>query len=244
MTEYDDMDWLYEVLYAGFNENDLEKQFIDEYAYLLEPGISILDASCGNGIQAVALAKKGFDISASDISERMIELTKKRATKSKVKINTFVSDWKNLQNLNEKYDLIFCYGNSISHSMSKNDRIENIEALKRCLTRNGKIIIETRNWDLMTDQKYTIYNEREYCRKKYLPIYIWEKVEIGQKCTVMVIFVESSNGNFRTYEKELSFNPFLHKDIIDEANKLGLQVINDNFKNNLGNYSIVFEIKK
>lgn len=77
--QYNSLSYFYNVLYAGFESTFLEEIFIDEHQQILsnlKPNAKILDASCGNGIQATALAKEGFNITATDISEDMLELAK------------------------------------------------------------------------------------------------------------------------------------------------------------------------
>ena len=60
---------------------------------IIQKGNKIHDASCGNGIKTVSLAKEGYRISASDISEKMVALTNTRAKTANVKIEIFVSSW-------------------------------------------------------------------------------------------------------------------------------------------------------
>jgi glycine/sarcosine N-methyltransferase len=239
MTEYDDMDWLYDVLYASFDEQLLEDLFIEEYQSYLLKDIKILDASCGNGVQTAALAQRGYNVEASDISKNMVSLTNERLKKRELHIKTFVSSWKELPKRKDKYDLIFCYGNSISHSLNKEERINNLEALGNCLRNKGKIIIETRNWDKIHKLRYTIYEERTYKGKSYIPIYIWDNMDFEKCSNVQIIFIENDYGKMKTYEKILTFMPFKHTDIVKEAHELGFTVIEDNYSIERDNYCFV-----
>lgn len=54
----------------------------------------VLDLGCGSGRHSIEMAKKGFDVSAIDISVKAIELAKKWAKVEELKINFFVSDFR------------------------------------------------------------------------------------------------------------------------------------------------------
>jgi len=47
---------------------------------------TILDCACGTGIQAIGLAQKGYKVSASDISRKMVRILKRKATNKGLKI--------------------------------------------------------------------------------------------------------------------------------------------------------------
>ncbi|MEA3357024.1 MAG: class I SAM-dependent methyltransferase [Patescibacteria group bacterium] len=66
-----------------------------------------LDLGTGTGSKAIQLAKRGFDVTAVDISETAISYAKEQAQKEKVEINFIVADVTDLSILgNQKFDLI------------------------------------------------------------------------------------------------------------------------------------------
>ncbi len=71
--------------------------------------IKVLDIGCGEGKDAVFLAKQGYSVSAFDITENGIRKTKALAEKEGVEINAFIADINDL-NLTEKYDIIYSTG--------------------------------------------------------------------------------------------------------------------------------------
>lgn len=52
----------------------------------------ILEIGCGEGSNAVFLAKNGYEVSALDLSKTAVEKTKKLADKCEVQISTFIAD--------------------------------------------------------------------------------------------------------------------------------------------------------
>lgn len=67
---------------------------------------TVLDLGCGWGVVAVILAdqRKDIEMTATDISQRAVDYTKKNAKKHKLKINVFQSDL--FKNNEATYDLI------------------------------------------------------------------------------------------------------------------------------------------
>jgi len=67
-------------------------KFLLDYLKLLPQGAKILDIACGEGRNAVALAEKGYAVTAIDSSDVALERANEFAKKSKVKINFISKD--------------------------------------------------------------------------------------------------------------------------------------------------------
>ncbi|MBP3446956.1 MAG: methyltransferase domain-containing protein [Clostridia bacterium] len=83
---------------------------ITEFENLFDKNGVILDVGCGDGKNAVYLARQGFEnIDAFDLSEAAIEKLKRISNKEKLKINAQV---KSLQEFNfeKQYDLVLSFG--------------------------------------------------------------------------------------------------------------------------------------
>jgi len=71
--------------------------------------LKVLDIGCGEGKDAVFLARCGYDVSAFDISEAGLEKVKRLADKARVHVRTFranVCDYR----LDEDYDVLYSSG--------------------------------------------------------------------------------------------------------------------------------------
>lgn len=82
-----------------------------EIMRLLPPSkdIKVLDIGCGEGKDAVFLAKQGYDVYAFDITESGIRKTKELAEKEGVTIHAWVDDV-NTFTTDEKFDVIYSTG--------------------------------------------------------------------------------------------------------------------------------------
>jgi ubiquinone/menaquinone biosynthesis C-methylase UbiE len=96
---------------------------------------AILDICCGAGTNALYLAKKGFEVTGGDISQRAIELAKEKAENAKVKIDFIKHSFVNLSVENETFDLVFDMG--CFHHVKIDDRIKFIKEVHRVLKKGG-----------------------------------------------------------------------------------------------------------
>jgi 2-polyprenyl-3-methyl-5-hydroxy-6-metoxy-1,4-benzoquinol methylase len=110
------------------------KQFLDSID--LNTG-ELLELGSGSGYDSVYLADHGFDVTAIDVSEDVIELSKKIHVNSKV--NFIAADFFQ-SSTDKKFDVI--YDRGFLHNY-KNRLQEIFEKLNSLLTDNGKLIIIT-----------------------------------------------------------------------------------------------------
>lgn len=100
----------------------------------LLPKGKALDIACGEGRNAIFLAKKGYAVDAADISGVAIERGKKRAKKNKVNVNFIQADLEKYRIPAETYDLIVNF-NYLQRDI--------ISAIKNGLKKGGVVIFET-----------------------------------------------------------------------------------------------------
>jgi len=103
---------------------------------LLPPvrSIKILDIGCGEGKDAVFLARCGYDVSAFDISEAGLEKTKRLADQARVHVKTFKANLLDYR-LEEKYDVLFSSG--VLHYMKPELRDEIMANYKSNVNEGG-----------------------------------------------------------------------------------------------------------
>ncbi len=98
---------------------------------LISPG-KALDLCCGAGTHALYLAKKGFQVTAIDISSKAVEYAKEKAQRVQTKINFNVQSFLDLDNFrNEEFDFILDIG--CFHHVKVKDRSIFINGVHRVL---------------------------------------------------------------------------------------------------------------
>jgi len=118
----------------------------------LAPGARVLAAACGIGVDAAALLRRGFDVSASDASEEMAAAARQRLRALGADAASVVtSEWANLPVNFEpgSFDAVFCIGNSIAHASDASAMITAFEAFRSILTPSGMLVVDTHDWELV-----------------------------------------------------------------------------------------------
>ena len=103
---------------------------------------SVLELGCGSGNDAIWFAKKGFNVTAVDISEKEINLAKEKS-KGIYNINYIVDDMHSFST-EEKFDII--YDRGCIHNNQEIDKLKILfSKLYKMLKDEGKIIILSGN---------------------------------------------------------------------------------------------------
>jgi glycine/sarcosine N-methyltransferase len=234
MDQYDSMGWLYEVLYADQELDQLGRFFLEEHESLIKRSTNsrIRDVSCGNGIQAIALCRAGHNVRASDKSLEMIRLARRNAEKMKVPLDVFQAEWKELPTESEEpCSLLLCQGNSICHTSSRVDRKAVLDHFYRMLEPGGTILLDSRNWEklIRKEEEYSILRKREYNTKTYIPIYLWQGIELEKDSSVRIVFIELSANQQQEHEVILHFVPFSHECLREDCLDVGYTISVDTY---------------
>lgn len=237
-VEYDKMNWLYNSLYGDMPSEDVKNlHFIKEHEELLsncpKESAVLIDVACGNGIQATSLAMQGYNTIATDISAEMVKLAAEFSKKHNIELETYQKAWIDLPNMySNEFNIAFCTGNSLVHSLNFKSRYENLKALSSIIDVNGTLVIETRNWEkiIKDNKRFTVYNKTSYKGIDYIPLYHWTLNGMENEANVEIIFQEiNQDGNVNLYESKLSFTPFSHDSLIDMMVDLGLEITKDTY---------------
>jgi ubiquinone/menaquinone biosynthesis C-methylase UbiE len=102
------------------------------------PGIS-LDLCCGAGTNPIYLAKKGFEVTALDISDGAVKYARERAYESEVDINFLVGNFWSLPFRDKEFDFAFDFG--CFHHVEVNHRMTFIKGVYRVLRPKGTYLL-------------------------------------------------------------------------------------------------------
>jgi len=124
---------------------------------------SVLDVALGTGFHAINFLKAGFSVTGVDISQAMIDITKKNAAKHSVELQTICADWANLKDkISKKYDCIICVGNSLACENDAKKRQLAIYNWSEVLSEDGIIIVDRRNYEALLKGQYAINSKNQY----------------------------------------------------------------------------------
>jgi len=132
-----------------------EKGQVDFIAASIKSEGRVLDVACGSGGYSAELYKKGLKVYACDLDDGMVQAARKRFQEGQMGVSVEKVDMTELSKIySEKFDGVFCIGNSIVH-------LGNIEQIKKAasemrglLVVGGSLILQTMNFDRV--RKYNI----------------------------------------------------------------------------------------
>jgi len=98
-----------------------------------------LDLCCGAGTNPVYLAKKGFNVTALDVSDMAVEYAKEKAHEAGVEVGFLVGDFLFLPLKRGQFDFAFDFG--CFHHVEVKDRVAFIEGVYEVLKPNGAYML-------------------------------------------------------------------------------------------------------
>jgi glycine/sarcosine N-methyltransferase len=111
--------------------------------------LRVLDAACGTGQHAIALAKAGMRVAGNDLSAEMIAVARKNAVEAGVAVNFQVAGFGSLADKFgvELFDTLLCLGNSLPHLLTIQDLTAALKDFYASLAPGGMLLIQNRNFD-------------------------------------------------------------------------------------------------
>ena len=107
----------------------------------------VLDAACGTGLHAIALAQEGYQVVGADLSAPMIAQARANASAHGVEASFSVAGLGGYAALGQTYDAAICLGNSLPHLLSEAAVAEALADFAAVLQPGGLLVIQNRNFD-------------------------------------------------------------------------------------------------
>ncbi|MGA9669082.1 MAG: methyltransferase domain-containing protein [Terracidiphilus sp.] len=210
---------------------------------LADPKASILDASCGIGTLAIALAKLGYEVNGSDGSHGMVDQAILAARQAGINLPLKCCTWANLpDHFTNRFDLIFCLGNSIGHVRNKEEMVASLRGMRQVLKDRGKLVIESINWEQVRKEKtrFTHFQWRERAGQRCLPIYVWtfpENFDEAHSIEVLLVFETGGQASIRSYP--IVYHPFRLEELKERFRCAGFSDTQIRFSANQAAYRVI-----
>ncbi len=143
------------------------KKFVEQYHLK-----KVLDAGCGTGFHSILLAKLGCEVTAVDVSEKMLVQLKNNASKYGVSVKTVQASFLNItEYVSSDYDAVFCMGNSLPHLLNIDEIDSALKNFNSVLNEGGKLFLQILNYTRILNEKKKIQSVREVGGKTYIRYY-------------------------------------------------------------------------
>ncbi|KUO75770.1 MAG: methyltransferase [Desulfosporosinus sp. BRH_c37] len=120
-----------------------QKTFLHDYLNQ-ESLRSVLDIGCGTGTLALELSQIGIRVLGVDLSEEMIEISRKKAHETGSTASFSLADMRDLGSITELFDGIVCLGNTLAH-VSGEDELRKV--LTQFREKGTHLLLQTVNYD-------------------------------------------------------------------------------------------------
>jgi glycine/sarcosine N-methyltransferase len=108
----------------------------------------VLDAACGTGMHALALAQRGYEVLGTDLSAGMIARARSNAAAAGLEVRFEVAGLGALSaQVGADHDAVLCLGNSLPHLLTPADLAKALADFAACLRPGGLLLIQNRNFD-------------------------------------------------------------------------------------------------
>jgi SAM-dependent methyltransferase len=205
---------------------------------------AVLDAACGTGVDAAALARRGFSVWAADGSEAMVEGAAARFRRERLEIPVLRSRWADLSAATgERFDVVLCVGNSLVHAAGRDAMVQALTGLRRMARPGGYVVIDSRNWEkLHAERQIVQIADRVVTRggRRCLVLYAWEVPDrLGDKHVAHLVFVFEDGGRTEPHEYRITFRPFTISELRARLELAGLREIDTDFDASRDRYAVV-----
>jgi glycine/sarcosine N-methyltransferase len=211
----------------------------------LAPGSPVLDCSCGIGADAMALARRGLAVTASDGSQAMVSETRRRSELYDIAMTVSWSLWQDLPDqVSGPFELVLCLGNSLVHTETRANRVAALEGMRKVLSPTGTLIVDSRNWELIHRSRPRIVPARQLIEREGTrcnSLYIWTVPDdFGSPCTAeIVLLFADAQGQVSHRRHVINFVPFHHDDLIEDIRTAGFAIRDDSYQADGNFYAIM-----
>ena len=154
-TFYDDMASCYHLIFDDWN-GAIERQQAVLSRLLPPPATAgvVLDCACGIGTQALGLARAGYTVEGTDLSNAEVGRARIEAAARNLRIEFRVDDMRQLQTSPlGGFGVVLAFDNALPHLDSDEDVRMALAAMRNRLCPGGRLLISLRDYGALMEQR-------------------------------------------------------------------------------------------
>ncbi len=197
-SNYEKLAPIYDYLMQGVDYEAWGQYVADICTHLDFTPSRVLDLACGTGNGALALAKRGYQVSGVDISPEMLALARAKAQRAGLKIDFSAQDMR-FFSLPEKVDLVVIFQDGINYLLHTEDLRQTFTCIREALNPGGIFA-----FDLLAVNRYQSGEEDTTVVEEADFTLIWQS-SYAKDLDVWEIslqgFVEKSSGFYEKFKE-------------------------------------------
>jgi glycine/sarcosine N-methyltransferase len=236
-------DWLYDddALTDGFA---ITRPVVAGLLQRLGHGSAVLDAACGTGLDAAALARRGFRVRAADGSDAMVEIATARFRREGLAIPVQQCLWADLPDtIDERFDVVLCTGNALAHAVGRDAIVEALTGLRRMVRPAGHVVIDSRNWEKLHAERRVVQVANRVRRRggrRCVTFYAWEVPDrLDQEHVAHIVFLFEDGDRIEPHEYRISLLPVSLGELRERLELAGLREVGTDFGETTDQYVVI-----
>jgi len=131
-----------------------------------------LDAGCGTGGEALAMAEAGFKVIGIDATPEFIAIASRKAVERNLVADFRTDDLRRLESIADRsVDLVVCRGNTLPHLLADADLTAAIAAFARVVRIGGRLILQWLNYEPVLRERRRLVGVTGDERKMFVRFY-------------------------------------------------------------------------
>lgn len=210
----------------------------------ISPRSSVLDAACGTGHNAAALARRGYRVRATDGSDAMVAMAAARFGREHLEIPLERCLWADLPAVvGERFDVVLCIGNSLVHAGRRDAMIEALTGLREMARPGGHVVVDSRNWEKIHAERQIVRvadRARIRAGRRCVSLYAWEIPDrFGAEIVAHIVFLFEDGDRIEPHEYRIGFRPFTPAELHERLGAAGLRVVGTDFDAARDQYAVI-----
>jgi glycine/sarcosine N-methyltransferase len=203
----------------------------------------VLDAACGTGVNAAALARRGYRVWGADGSSAMAAVAAARFASEGLDIPLVVSLWADLPAaVGERFDVVLCVGNSLVHAAGREAMIKALTGLREMVRPGGHVVVDSRNWEKLHAERRIVQLANSAVTRhgrRCVVLYAWEMPEhLDSEHVAHIVFVFEDGSRVEPHEYRIGFYPISLGELRERLEAAGLREVDTDYDNARDRYAI------
>ncbi len=228
-TFYDELADDYTAIFSDWDASVLRQGEIIDRAIrtaMPEGARTILDATCGIGTQAIGLALRGYEVSATDVSAASVERAQREAARLNASVALDVADIRTLSSVAGPFDVVITFDNALPHLVAPVDLTAALRSLHRVLRGSGLLLASIRDYDALLISRPAGETPRMSGpmgeRRVVAQAWEWDTIEPIYRLHQFVL-AEHPGGEWSVRHLETRYRALLRSDLAAVAEDVGFR---------------------
>jgi len=192
----------------------------------------ILDAACGTGMHAIALAQRGYDVTGTDLSVGMVEQARRNGAAAGCDVRFVVAGFgelaaklalsgaypepgRRVEGMGDGFDALLCLGNSLPHVPTTEALHATLSDFAAVLRPGGLLFIQNRNFDAVMRDRVRWMGPQSHREgdREWLFIRFYDFNPDGTLTFNVITLRRDGEGKWTQQVEATALRPLLHAEL-------------------------------